>query len=106
MKGRSIIGVVSSKGGAGKSVMTRGLAVQGVIEGHRSAILDCDRQKTCWKWSLQRKKIVGEQPPSCVALEELTVGNRIDELQGRGAELIVIDTPPHNLPLINIVIEE
>jgi len=96
-----VLAVVARKGGVGKSTFARSFAVQGLIEGHKAALIDTDEQATSFKWSLRRKT----KAPTVVQLAGRTLDEVIAELKDRGAEFIVIDTPPHNQPIINIAAE-
>lgn len=49
------IGVVSQKGGVGKSTITRALAVEYALNGWKVKIADMDsKQKTCIEWAARR----------------------------------------------------
>ncbi len=43
MKMPFVLGVVSRKGGVGKSTFARAIAIQALIEGKKAAIIDADR---------------------------------------------------------------
>lgn len=101
MKLPHVLAVVARKGGVGKSTFARSFAVQALIEGHKAAIIDTDEQATSFKWSRRRKA----NAPTVVQLAGQTLGKVISELKERGAEFIVIDTPPHDQPIINIAAE-
>jgi len=96
-----VLAVISRKGGVGKSTLARSLAVQALIDGHKAAIVDADEQGTCFKWSKRRTVKV----PAVEQLDGRTLREAIDGLKGRGAEFIVIDTPPHDQPIIAIAAE-
>ena len=103
MKLPFVLAVLAHKGGVGKSTLTRSLAVQGLLAGLKVAIIDTDTdQYTTFKWSLRRTESV----PEVVRLGERTVKDIVTELKNRGAQLIVIDTPPHSRPIINLAAEE
>jgi chromosome partitioning protein len=93
-----ILAVLSQKGGTGKSHTVRSLAVAGIHDGRKVAIIDADPQATVVAWGKRRK----HNAPHIVALGSQTVASQIEYLQGRGAELIVVDTPPHAQPIINM----
>jgi len=96
-----ILAVLSQKGGTGKSHTVRSIAVAGILDGRKVAIIDADPQGTVVAWAKRRKHNV----PHVVALGSQTIASQIDALKGRGAELIVIDTPPHAQPIINMAAE-
>ena len=98
MKMPFVLGVVSRKGGVGKSTLARAIAVQALIEGRKAAIIDADEQATTFKWSRRRK----EKAPTVVQLADRTLADLVADLKDMGAEFIVIDTPPHDHPIINI----
>ena len=102
MKIPFVLAIVARKGGVGKSTLARSIAVQALMAGHKAAIIDADEQGSVFKWSRRRK--LGA--PAVVQLGERKLGEAIAELKLRGAEFIVIDTPPHNQPIINIAAEE
>lgn len=98
MKLPLVLAVVARKGGVGKSTIVRALAVQALLDGHKAGIIDADEQGTCVKWSRRRK----ERAPAVEPLAGRPLGKVVTELKRRKAEVIVIDTPPHDAPLINI----
>lgn len=98
MKSPVVLAIVARKGGVGKSTLARSIAVQALIDGHKAAIIDADEQATIFKWSRRRKA----NAPAVVQLDGRTVAEAVNELKGRGAGFIVIDTPPHDQPIINI----
>ena len=101
MKLPFVLAIVSRKGGVGKSTFARAIAVQALIEGKKAALIDADPQATSYKWSRRRK----EKAPTVVQLADHVLSDLVGELKGRGAEFIVIDTPPHDQPIINIAAE-
>ena len=96
-----VLAVVARKGGVGKSTLARSIAVQALINGHKAAIIDADEQATSFKWSRRRK----QNAPAVVQLDGRTLAEVVTELKGRQAGFIVIDTPPHDQPIINIAAE-
>lgn len=101
MKYPFVLAIVARKGGVGKSTFARSIAVQALIEGHKAAIIDADEQATSYKWSRRRK----ETAPAVIPIADRTLAEAVAELKERGAAFIVIDTPPHNQPIINIAAE-
>ena len=96
-----VLAVVARKGGVGKSTLARSLAVQALLDGQKAAIIDADEQATSFKWSRRRK----ESAPAVVQLDGRKLAEVVDDLKGRGANFIVIDTPPHDQPIINVAAE-
>jgi chromosome partitioning protein len=94
----NILSVLSQKGGTGKSTMVRSLAVAGLLAGRKAAIIDADPQGTVVAWGKRRQ----HKAPHIVALGSSTIASQVEVLKGRGANLIIIDTPPHAQPIINM----
>ena len=95
----TVLAILAQKGGVGKSMLARSLAVQGLMDGMRAAILDADPQGTVVSWSRRRQAAA----PTVVALGGQSMAAAITDLIARGADLVVIDTPPHAQPVISIV---
>ena len=92
-----VLAVLAQKGGVGKSMLARSLAVQGLIDGRKTAVLDADPQGTVVAWGRRRK--LGA--PAVMPLGSQTIADAVRDLVARGAELILIDTPPHAQPIIS-----
>src|SRR3974390_18640 len=93
-----VVTMLAQKGGVGRSMLSRSFAVQGLIEGRRAAIVDCDPQGTCIAWGRRRGETV---PPAVVAPDGKALEVVVRELSDRGAALVILDTPPHTQPIIN-----
>src|SRR5499427_8578575 len=93
-----VISILAQKGGVGKSMLARSLAVQSLIDGRKTALLDADPQGTVVAWGKRRSF----EAPAVIELGASTIADQLAELQGRGAEMVVIDTPPHSQPIINL----
>jgi chromosome partitioning protein len=82
--------LATQKGGSGKSTLAIGLAVAAMVEGHRVALIDTDRQGTVSNWGRRRTLAEPriERAGSSVDIERalLTLGRN-------GVTLAVIDTP-------------
>src|SRR3954469_5743432 len=96
-----VYSVLSRKGGVGKSLLVRSLAVQALIEGKRAAILDADPQQTIVSWGKRREA----GAPLIVGVGGRTIRDALAEIEGRGGEVVFIDTPPHAEPIINLAAE-
>lgn len=94
-----VVSILAQKGGVGKSMLARSLAVQGLIDGRKSALIDADPQGTVTAWG-KRRRI---DAPAVMPLGASTIAHVLAELQSKGAEIVVIDTPPHSQPIINRV---
>lgn len=85
------LSVVAQKGGAGKTTISRNLAVIAAQDNWRVLCLDLDPQKSLRTWWLARESdditMLDEDPPP-FELEQVIA--RIDE----HFDLVIIDTPP------------
>ena len=93
-----VLAILAHKGGVGKSMLARSLAVQGLLDGMKAAILDADPQGTVVSWSRRRQAAA----PTVVSLGGQHLAAAILALTARGADLVVIDTPPHAQPVISM----
>jgi chromosome partitioning protein len=92
-----VLAVLAQKGGVGKSMLARSLAVQALMDGLKTAVLDADPQGTVVAWGRRRKP----DAPAVIALGAQTITEAVRALAARGADLVVIDTPPHAQPIIS-----
>jgi chromosome partitioning protein len=99
-----VIVVAAQKGGVGKSTLTQCLAIEGLKEGRRTAIIDMDPQQSVAKWG-GRRVAKGIPVPAVVARGEKPVKAIVAELSGQGAVLVIIDTPPLVTPQLNAALE-
>src|SRR5690242_13529191 len=99
-----VVGVVSQKGGVGKTTVAQCLAIEALRQGMAAAIIDADPQKSAADWGAQREQ-AGIDAPAVVPLGTRSLRTVVKELQERGAAFIVIDTPPHSAPAINAALE-
>ena len=72
-----VISILAQKGGVGKSMLARSLAVQGLLDGRKTALIDADPQGTVTAWSKRRSLDV----PAVVALGASTLAIILAELQ-------------------------
>jgi chromosome partitioning protein len=93
-----VVAILAQKGGVGKSMLARSLAVQALLDGRKTAVLDADPQGTVMAWGKRRQLMT----PAVVALGAHTMAAVVEGLRRQGADLVVIDTPPHAQPLINL----
>jgi chromosome partitioning protein len=99
--GVKIITIASQKGGVGKSLLARALAVTALGEGRRAGILDADPQGSCVKWS-------GRRPYPAPTVRPVGQGGlkeALDAYRTAGADLVIIDTPPHARPVVSLAAE-
>ena len=93
-----VITMASRKGGVGKSSCARSLAVEGLIDGLRTAIIDADPQGTVLAWARRREA----KAPAVYTLDGTTLEVRLASLRTAKADLVVIDTPPSVHPVIGM----
>lgn len=100
----TIVSVISQKGGSGKTTVAQCLAIEALRQGMAAAIIDADPQMSAADWGAQREQ-VGIEAPAVITLGTRALRTVVKELQDRGAEFVVIDTPPHSAPAINAALE-
>lgn len=86
------VAIVSQKGGAGKTTLALHLATAAHAAGVVSLILDADPQATASRWSQWR---AGAEPDVIDCASPPLLAKKLDQAAELGAELAVIDTPPH-----------
>lgn len=86
------IAIVSQKGGAGKTTLAIHLAAAATAGGYLSAIVDTDPQATASRWGEWRG---GADPDVIDCGAPTLLGRKLQQLADAGADLVVIDTPPH-----------
>lgn len=85
------IAIVSQKGGAGKTTLAIHLATAATRAGQVSLVIDTDPQASASQWAEWRQGA----PPEVIDSAPPRIGAKIEAAASQGAELIVIDTPPH-----------
>ena len=85
------LAIVSQKGGSGKTTLAINLAVTASAEGQRACVIDTDPQATAATWADWR----GDRQPEVITCPPARLGKTIQAAGKAGAQLIVIDTPPH-----------
>ena len=92
-----VISIVSQKGGSGKTTIATSLAVQGVLEGLSTLLIDIDPQGSSYKWGQRR---LNQEPPldepAVVSAQPIALPSIIKNARDQGAELVIIDTAPHS----------
>jgi chromosome partitioning protein len=86
------VAIISQKGGAGKTTLALHLAAAAHAAGVVSLILDTDPQATASKWSHWRE---GAEPEVIDCASPPLLAKKLEQAAELGAELAVIDTPPH-----------
>jgi chromosome partitioning protein len=87
-----VIAVESQKGGAGKTTLACHLATAATAYGLATLILDTDQQATASQWAQWR---AGEDPEVIDCASPTLLAGKLEQARNLGADLVVIDTPPH-----------
>jgi chromosome partitioning protein len=95
--GMQVLAILARKGGVGKSLLARALAVQALTQGKRAAILDADPQGTVLAWRARRP----HPAPHVVGLGNRAMADVLREIKSGGGDIALIDTPPHAQPIIS-----
>ena len=85
------IAIISQKGGAGKTTLALHLAAAAQAAGRVALIIDTDPQATASQWAAWRQ----DAPPEVIDSPPPRLAAKVEQAKGQGAQLIVIDTPPH-----------
>ena len=85
------IAIVSQKGGSGKTTIAIHLAAAAVRAGKIACIIDTDPQATAAAWGDWR----GGSEPEVITTPPARLAKTIEDAAKLGAEIIVVDTPPH-----------
>lgn len=86
------VSIISQKGGAGKTTLAVHLGCASVAAGLSTLILDADPQATASQWSQWRD---GADPEVVDCASHVLLPRKVQQAADLGAELVVIDTPPH-----------
>lgn len=95
------LAVVMQKGGVGKSTIVRALAIAALVAGKRVGVVDMDPQGSVAKWAKRRSV----PAPTVVTATAATLPDELDKLAKRGAEVVLIDTPPHTMAAVQVAAE-
>lgn len=85
------IGLVSQKGGAGKTTLAIHLAVLAHNAGLRTVLVDCDPQRSAGKWWRRREA----EEPVLVETAARDLPAVLEAAAADGYDLAVVDTAPH-----------
>jgi chromosome partitioning protein len=86
------IAIVSQKGGAGKTTLAVHLAAEAAADGVVTLLIDTNPQATASRWSAWRK---GSDPEVIDCGAPSLLAGKLAKAQELGAQLVIIDTPPH-----------
>lgn len=87
-----VITVAQQKGGSGKTTLAANLAVAFAAEGLRVAVLDTDPQGSLGRWFMARRE-AGKTGIEFSTASAWGVAYECEKLR-RGADVVIIDTPP------------
>lgn len=85
------VAIISQKGGSGKTTLALHLATVAAYDKFQTCVIDTDPQATAAAWGDWR----GDFLPEIVTCPPVRLGRTIRNLEKRGVQLTVIDTPPH-----------
>lgn len=85
-----VITLAAQKGGAGKTTLAAGLAVEASRRGMKAALLDLDPQCSASLWGDLRQ----DKALEVVATPEARLSKVLEAARGQGLDIVVIDTPP------------
>lgn len=88
------VAVTINKGGAGKTMFARTLAVAADQAGLLSMILDLDSQENSKMWSDRRIQQHNEPMPAVKFTTERNLKEEIKNAEAAGCDILFIDTPP------------
>ncbi len=89
--------LLSQKGGSGKSTVACSLAVCADKHDKGVLIIDLDPQSTATKWHERRE----DETPFVVPAQPIKVQEAVSQAEKDGADLVLIDTPPHSTGAIS-----
>lgn len=87
----AVVAVISQKGGAGKTTLALHLAAAAHEAGLVALVVDTDPQATASQWATWRQ----DRPPEVIDSPPPRLSAKVAQASDQGAEMIVIDTPPH-----------
>lgn len=87
-----IVAFASDKGGMGKSTTALNLACAATEDRMEVAVLDLDPQASVGRWARLRKKAGHPPRPLAETCVPIDIEDRLAELRGAGADLVLLDT--------------
>lgn len=95
------VGVISTKGGAGKSSVSAHLGIAAAGEGRKVLILDCDQaQNSIHVWA---KALRDEALPAIRQGTAETIERQLAEAGDDGFDLVLVDVPPGGGQLVSLI---
>ena len=89
-KRMKVIGIISQKGGTGKTTLATNLSVEAERHGHTVALFDLDPQATTAKWGDHREA----DTPAIMDIPASRLDHWLDIASENGATLAIVDTAP------------
>ena len=86
-----VLGIVSQKGGPGKTMLATNLSVEAEQNGHTVALIDTDPQASSAKWGDHRESETLAVTTSPVS----RLDKELEFVEENGATLVIIDTAPN-----------
>lgn len=87
-----VVAFASDKGGMGKSTTALNLACAAAEDRMEVAVLDLDPQASVGRWARLRKKAGHPSRPLAETCVPIDIEDRLAELRGAGADLVLLDT--------------
>lgn len=85
-----VVGIVSQKGGTGKTTISIHLSVAAAEAGQTVVLIDLDPQASATRWSDLR----ASPSPTVVSAHAIRLPELLHTAEAQGASLVIIDTPP------------
>lgn len=84
------IGVLSQKGGAGKTTLALHWAVLAAEDSDAVAVIDTDSQRSAAEWGVRRKT----ESPAVLEANESNLDQAVDACRAAGMEWVIVDSMP------------
>lgn len=101
-----VILIASQKGGAGKSTLAAHFAALADAEkgraGRPALLVDCDPQGSLAFWHERRER----ETPILVRALAGEAADVLADAKARGVQWAIVDSPPHNAPLVNALMRQ
>lgn len=85
------IGLISQKGGAGKTTLAVHLAAAAAQANRRVLLVDLDPQGSAMEWANRR----GDLPPDVTGANPASVAKEVKRAEADGYDIVILDTAPH-----------